>query len=159
MLKNCLKFLNAAALTNCWTHYEHICRLSYSEFRIFVKELQMVQQQFIISELSNESENTSEQASSIMHHQLEEIDSESESRKQINRQNEKIDKRDEFAVPYSRGFSGNKVSFAIFATFKHEFVLEESREYKQYLAASQSGFRVLGMSKPDYSTIMYTFLS
>jgi hypothetical protein len=119
----------------------------------------MVQQQFIISELSNESENSSEQASSIAHHQLEEIDYENDSKKQINIRDEKPEKREEYAVPYSRGFSGNKVSFAIFGTFNNEFVLEESREYRKYLAASQSGFRVLGMSTPDYSTILYTFLS
>ena len=99
----------------------------------------MVQQQFIISELSNDSEDASEQESSIVNHQLETVDVNA----QVKVEDKEIqnNENDEFPVPYSRGFSSNKISFAIFGTFKHQFVLEESKQYKQYVTASLSGLQ------------------
>lgn len=117
----------------------------------------MVQQQFIISELSNESEDASEQESSIVNHQLETVEVNAHG----HFEGEEIpnDTNDEFPVPYSRGFSSNKISFAIFGTFKDQFVLEESKQYKQYVTSSLSGFRLMSMVKPDYSHVLLTLLS
>ena len=161
--KNCMKFLNAAALTNCWVHYEHICRLTYTEFRAFVKELQMVQQQFIISELANETENSSDNDQSLVGGRLETPgDDESERPTESMLQkvfNGKGEQTEDLDVPYSRGFNANKVSFAIFGTFRDQFVIEGSKSYRQYVAACQSGFRVTGMIKPDNSAVLVTLLS
>lgn len=131
-----MKYLNAAALTNCWVHYEHLCRLTFSEFRSFVKELQMVQQQFIISELNNDSENSSERETSMNPSHFEKIQDEIEvSRNQPDYNPGEGSSHDELDMPYSRGFGANKVSFAIFGSFKHQFVIEDSPQYKRYISA------------------------
>ena len=117
----------------------------------------MVQQQFIISELNNGSENSSEHETSIAQNHLENMNGNGASVTES--QEAEQTKITEFYVPYFRGFSGYIVSFAIFGTFRHEFALNESKEFKQYQAACQSGFRIMGMVKPDHSIIVQTILS
>jgi hypothetical protein len=46
--------LNGAALASTWIFFEHIDKLDYLHLQTFNKEIQMVQQQFIIAELSQE---------------------------------------------------------------------------------------------------------
>ena len=52
-LKSLLKYLKGAASVNAWVHYEHLDKLTYSEFKAFTKEIQMMQRQFITQELTN----------------------------------------------------------------------------------------------------------
>ncbi len=47
-----MQFLNGAALSSVWLHFEHLDRLPFTHFQTLNKEIQMVQQQFIIAELS-----------------------------------------------------------------------------------------------------------
>ena len=121
----------------------------------------MVQQQFIISELTNDSENSSEQESILVQKQFEKAQDELEVPKDLpqDQKNMDINENDDLPVPYSRGFGVNKVSFAIFASFKNQFVLNDSAIYKRYASASQSSFRVMGMVIPDYPVLLETLLS
>lgn len=52
--------LNGAALGNIWTLFEHIERISSPNIQVLCKEIQMMQQQFIIAELGNDSEQRSQ---------------------------------------------------------------------------------------------------
>ena len=122
----------------------------------------MVQQQFIISELSNESEHSSEQESILLQKQFEKAQEELEvpeghPGEEEGKKKNNIDQ--DLPVPYSRGFGVNKISFAIFGSFKSQFVMSDELNYKKYIAASQSSFRVMGMVIPDYSIILTTLLS
>ena len=45
-----MQVLNGAALANLWMVFEHINRLSRADLQIITKEIQMVQQQFLISD-------------------------------------------------------------------------------------------------------------
>jgi hypothetical protein len=119
----------------------------------------MVQQQFIISELNNESENSSEHESSIAPERFDKIQDEIEVPRDQPDYNPGEESKEGPDLPYSRGFGANKVSFAIFGSFKNQFVIEDSPQYKRYIAACQSGFRVMGMIKPDYYEALVTFLS
>lgn len=53
--------LNGAALANVWTMFEHIERISSPNIQVLCKEIQMMQQQFIIAELGNDSEQRSQE--------------------------------------------------------------------------------------------------
>lgn len=53
MLMQCL---NGAALANIWIIFEHIDRLNNSNLQMLTKEIQMVQQQFLIAEIGNDNE-------------------------------------------------------------------------------------------------------
>lgn len=120
----------------------------------------MVQQQFIISELSNESEHSSDPESILVQKQFENAQEEIEVPSHLPEIEDKKEKEDvDGTVPYSRGFGLNKVSFAIFGSFKSNFVMRDSENYKNYVAASQSSFRVMGMVIPDYSVVLVTLLS
>ena len=110
--------------------------------------------------MNNESENSSEQESILAQKHFEKVQAEIEvpdNGPEVKEENKPTD--DEFTVPYSRGFGVNKVSFAIFGSFKNQFVMDDSSQYKQYVAASQSSFRVLGMVIPDYTVVLQTLLS
>ena len=50
-----MQYLNGAALASVWIFFEHIDKLEYIHLQTFNKEIQMVQQQFIIAELSQDS--------------------------------------------------------------------------------------------------------
>ena len=50
-----MQYLNGAALASIWVFFEHIDKLNYINLQTFNKEIQMVQQQFIIAELSQDS--------------------------------------------------------------------------------------------------------
>ena len=54
-LKSLMQCLNGAALASTWLFFEHIDRLEPLHLATFNKEIQMVQQQFIIAELSQDS--------------------------------------------------------------------------------------------------------
>lgn len=51
-MKGLMQFLNGAALASVWIFFEHIDKLDNVHLQAFNKEIQMVQQQFIIAELS-----------------------------------------------------------------------------------------------------------
>ncbi|CAG9319683.1 unnamed protein product [Blepharisma stoltei] len=53
MLMQCL---NGAALANVWIIFEHIDRLNHANLQVLTKEIQMVQQQFLIAEVGVESQ-------------------------------------------------------------------------------------------------------
>ena len=153
-----IQYLNGAALTNTWIHYKNLDKLCYSEFRSFVKELQMVQQQFIISELANESEQSSNQGSNSddedknFESSQAELSLHSEQAEQVPTPKKAPSKDQE--IPYHRGLYSKTVSFAIFGSFRHEFSSEQARMCRKYWSAAQSGFRILGLVKPD-NTIAY----
>lgn len=54
-MKSLMQFLNGAALASVWIFFEHIDKLDFVHLQTFNKEIQMVQQQFIIAELSQDS--------------------------------------------------------------------------------------------------------
>eukprot|EP00347_Sterkiella_histriomuscorum_P021796 403332737 len=54
-MKSLMQFLNGAALASVWIFFEHVDKLDYVHLQTFNKEIQMVQQQFIIAELSQDS--------------------------------------------------------------------------------------------------------
>jgi len=54
-MKALMQYLNGAALASVWVFFEHIDKLDYVHLQTFNKEIQMVQQQFIIAELSQDS--------------------------------------------------------------------------------------------------------
>jgi hypothetical protein len=59
-MKSLMQFLNGAALASSWIFFEHVDKLDYVHLQTFNKEIQMVQQQFIIAELSQEGEDEDE---------------------------------------------------------------------------------------------------
>jgi hypothetical protein len=155
-----MKYLNGAASVNAWVHYEHLDKLSYSEFKAFTKEIQMVQQQFIIQELSNESEGQSDRESS-MAPGIRFENSESEAslhEEELSRSKVQESKQEQVEIPYSRSLYSNKVSFAVFGSFSYQFSMSQSKLYKQYCHAAQSGFRTLGLVKPDNTQIIEVIL-
>ena len=54
-MKMLMQFLNGAALASVWIFFEHVDKLDYVHLQTFNKEIQMVQQQLIIAELSQDS--------------------------------------------------------------------------------------------------------
>ena len=54
-MRHLMQYLNGAALASIWVFFEHIDKLNYINLQTFNKEIQMVQQQFIIAELSQDS--------------------------------------------------------------------------------------------------------
>ena len=50
-MKTLMQYLNGAALAGVWVFYEHLDKLPYIHLQTFNKEIQMVQQQFIIAEM------------------------------------------------------------------------------------------------------------
>lgn len=54
-MRNLMQYLNGAALASIWVFFEHIDKLNFINLQTFNKEIQMVQQQFIIAELSQDS--------------------------------------------------------------------------------------------------------
>jgi hypothetical protein len=56
-LKPVMQSLNGAALAGFWVLFNHVDRLKLSYLQTFNKELQMIQQQFIVGELSTGLEN------------------------------------------------------------------------------------------------------
>ena len=54
-MRSLMQYLNGAALASVWIFFEHIDKLKYIHLQTFNKEIQMVQQQFIIAELSQDS--------------------------------------------------------------------------------------------------------
>ena len=54
-MKSLMQYLNGAALASVWIFFEHIDQLDFVHLQTFNKEIQMVQQQFIIAELSQDS--------------------------------------------------------------------------------------------------------
>jgi hypothetical protein len=54
-MRSLMQYLNGAALASVWILFEHIDKLEYIHLQTFNKEIQMVQQQFIIAELSQDS--------------------------------------------------------------------------------------------------------
>jgi len=59
-MKSLMQFLNGAALASSWIFFEHVDKLDYVHLQTFNKEIQMVQQQFIIAELSQDGEDESD---------------------------------------------------------------------------------------------------
>lgn len=55
-MKALMQHLNGAALAATWIFFEHVDKLDYLHLQTFNKEIQMVQQQFIIAELTQGSE-------------------------------------------------------------------------------------------------------
>ena len=55
-MKSLMQFLNGAALASTWIFFEHVDKLDYVHLQTFNKEIQMVQQQFIIAELSQDGD-------------------------------------------------------------------------------------------------------
>mmetsp|Transcript_23296 Transcript_23296/g.22888 ORF Transcript_23296/g.22888 Transcript_23296/m.22888 type:complete len:87 (+) Transcript_23296:1463-1723(+) len=51
-MKMIMQYINGAALASSWIFFEHLDRLRFIIFQTLNKEVQMVQQQFIIQELS-----------------------------------------------------------------------------------------------------------
>lgn len=94
----------------------------------------MVQQQFIISELVNDSEHSSDHGSSAADRQLESShdemsDHSDEFEKETKR---RADLPHDREIPVSRGLYSNKVSFAIFGSFRHQFVLEQPKLCRRF---------------------------
>jgi hypothetical protein len=59
-MKNLMHYLNGAALGGIWILLEHINKLEYTHLITLNKEIQMVQQQFIIAELSQDGSQSEE---------------------------------------------------------------------------------------------------
>lgn len=115
----------------------------------------MVQQQFIIAELTDESEHAPDQESVLQHQHLEEAQEDLGVPKDLPSESPTSKKPDQYSPEaYSRGFGVNKVSFAIFASF----IMDDTSDYKKYVSASQSSFRIMGMVIPDSSVILETLL-
>lgn len=53
-MRTLMQYLNGAALASVWIFFEHMDALPYVSLQAFNKEVQMVQQQFIIAELSGQ---------------------------------------------------------------------------------------------------------
>lgn len=58
-IESVMHCLNGAALANVWTIFEHIDLLSNSHLQVLAREIQMVQQQFLIAELADPEEASS----------------------------------------------------------------------------------------------------
>ena len=50
-----MQCLNGVALTSTWANFEHLDNLSMKDFQVLMKEIQMIQQQFLIAETVEES--------------------------------------------------------------------------------------------------------
>ena len=48
-----MQVINGAAMARFWVFFEHLDNLPLVNFQIVIKEIQMVQQQYIIAELSD----------------------------------------------------------------------------------------------------------
>jgi hypothetical protein len=59
-MKLLMQFLNGATLASSWIFFEHVDKLDYEHLHTFNKEIQIVQQQFIIAELSQDGEEASD---------------------------------------------------------------------------------------------------
>jgi hypothetical protein len=57
-IESVMHCLNGAALANVWTIFEHIDLLTNSNLQVLAREIQMVQQQFLIAELADPDEAT-----------------------------------------------------------------------------------------------------
>lgn len=156
--KSLLKYLKGAASVNAWVHYEHLDKLTYSEFKAFTKEIQMMQQQFIIQELTNDSEGSSENQSSTHEMKFENSEDGLSIHQEKDDQDNKNNK-DEQENLYTRNLYSNKISFAIFGSFTYQFSMSNTKMYKRYCHAAQSGFRTLGLVKPDNTAIIDIVLS
>jgi hypothetical protein len=49
-----MQVINGAAMAKFWVFFEHLDNLSLVNFQIIIKEIQMVQQQYIIAELNDQ---------------------------------------------------------------------------------------------------------
>jgi hypothetical protein len=156
-----MQYLNGAALANVWVFYEHLDKLEYTEFEAFNKEIQMVQQQFIISELCNESTVMSDPEPSSKS-RLEETEDdpgmsiEGEGEHDDESQDPSPDK-DEDELPPSN-FRPNKICFGVFGSFGHKFIIKEPELADKYCSTAESGFRTLDLVKPDNSFLIETVL-
>lgn len=54
-----MQVLNGAALANLWVIFEHINKLCRADLQVIIKEIQMVQQQFLISETTDSNMDSS----------------------------------------------------------------------------------------------------
>lgn len=120
----------------------------------------MMQQQFIIQELSNDSENISDNESSAQEIKFENSEDDlSMNRERFDNSRNKEIKIGNNDDAYARNLYSNKISFAIFGSFTSQFTLGHSKLYKKYCHAAQSGFRTLGLVKPDNTMTIDIVLS
>eukprot|EP01022_Parablepharisma_sp_SALTPOND_P015845 TRINITY_DN226_c0_g1_i1.p1 TRINITY_DN226_c0_g1~~TRINITY_DN226_c0_g1_i1.p1 ORF type:complete len:1702 (+),score=202.84 TRINITY_DN226_c0_g1_i1:4338-9443(+) len=116
-LKHALQMVNAAALAGVWLLFENLEKLEPLTLTTLSKEIQMVQQQFIIAdlvspeqdELDKEDEEEDQDAALIEH---------SKSSLQIKRK--KFDSKQEIDAGQKIGSVNNKTTFGVFATVQCE---------------------------------------
>lgn len=157
LLKHALQFVNAAALAGIWLLFENISNLDCMTLSTLSKEIQMVQQQFIIAELVPENnEDSNHENSKELSNQDEALLIEhSKDSKQIKRK-----KQDSPEIKESPSTSQNskKTTFGIFATVQIE-ALEKLKEGEKILDVLKGAFRITTALVGEYEIYMENMLS
>ena len=130
VLKHCMKFVNAAAITNIWLIFENLERLPNLELNILSKEIQMIQQQFIIADLAASSQEVTPNESRYPNQDIAVIERSKDS--------VKIKKRNSIQEINKLGGKG---IFGIFATIKIEGLAKDKN-----IEGLEGAFRITSLS-------------
>ena len=155
-----MQVINGAAMARFWVFFEHIDNLPLVNFQIILKEIQMVQQQYIIAELGDFDVAAENEVMSKAMHIAENKNSKGDLTVAM-KDPQVLDKASSL-IPnnnLSSKITGSlRPSLGIFGSISSHMIVRYPDVADNINLQAQSSFRTLSLAKPDFHTILKMIL-